>query len=201
MSLVVFDMGIRVETPIRPQPERVEESRAIAGARTIKSSNSTAASRHALLAYQEQEKKQRKPDLVALIADILHREVQTLTPYQSLASAWEVFVRTGYHHFPVVNEKHQILAMLSDGDLLRALAAHPAKDIDEFWQKKVINLAKHPVLCVHEHTDIRQSSNLLYEYNIGALPVIDEKNELCGIVTRSDILRILSHYGPMELWA
>ncbi|MEN9464715.1 MAG: hypothetical protein RL217_896 [Pseudomonadota bacterium] len=200
MALVVFDMGIRVETPMRPQPQRIQASTATAAARALRASD---ASRHRaeVQAYLEQEHPEKKPDLVAVISDILHREVQTLKPEQSLAQAWEVFERTGYHHFPVINDKKQVLAMLSDGDLLRALVKQPRQKLDTFWQQPVLYLAKHPVLCVQEQTDIRQSSNLLYEYNIGALPVLNHQLELCGIVTRSDILRLLSHYGPMELWA
>lgn len=201
MSLVVFDMGRRIETSIRPKPERVEESSALASTRAIKGSESSTQARQAVLAYQQQEQAHKQPDLVALISDILHREVQCLNPDQSLSSAWELFKQTGYHHFPVINNQRQVLAILSDGDLLRALVEQPPARLAEFWHTPVIQLAKRPVLCVHEHTDIRQSSNLLYEYNIGSLPVLNNRNELCGIVTRSDILRLLSHYGPMELWA
>ncbi len=85
--------------------------------------------------------------------------------------------------------------------MLQALARQPASTLPLFWRSNIMALAVKPVLCVLQDTDIRQSSRILYEYNIGALPVLNDNNELCGIVTRSDILRLLSHYGPMELWA
>lgn len=200
MALVVFDMGFRIETPVRAQPQRINASKAAAATRALHASDSRQ-HRAEVQAYLAQEHPEKKPDLVAVISDILHREVQTLKPEQTLAQAWEIFEHSGYHHFPVINEKKHVLAMLSDGDLLRALVKQPRQKLDDFWQQPVLYLAKHPVLCVQEQTDIRQSSNLLYDYNIGALPVLNQQHELCGIVTRSDILRLLSHYGPMELWA
>ena len=65
----------------------------------------------------------------------------------------------------------------------------------------MMDVAAHPVVCVLQSTDIRQASNILYEYDIGALPVLNDEHQLCGIITRSDVLKLLSHYGPMELWA
>ncbi len=75
------------------------------------------------------------------------------------------------------------------------------ESVKDFWQSSVMTLAARPVLCVQEKTDIHQTSKLLYEYDIGALPVLKSDNTLCGIVTRSDILRLLSHYGPLQFWA
>ena len=59
MALVVFDMGIRVETPMRPQPQRIQASTATAAARALRASD---ASRHRaeVQAYLEQEHPEKK---------------------------------------------------------------------------------------------------------------------------------------------
>lgn len=205
MSLVVFDMGQRVETPIRPQGRRVNASQAMASTAAIDEQHSTPkhtssnAQHSAIQAYVEQQ--ERHPATVAFIRDILHRNVKTLEPNATLADAWEKLQKTGHHNLPVVNEQQQVLAMFSEGNLMRALVQQNQQPRSDFWQMNIMNLATRPVLCVQEQTDIHQTSQLLYEYNIGALPVLNSNNELCGIVTRSDILRLLSHYGPLEFWA
>lgn len=205
MSLVVFDMGQRVETPVRPQGRRVNASQAAAITAPIdeqhgapKFSNTTA-QQNAIQAYTEQQ--ERHPATVAFIRDILHRDVKTLGSDATLADAWEMLQQTGHHNLPVVNAQQQVLAMFSEGNLLRALVQQDLQPQNSFWQMNIMDLATRPVLCVQEQTDIHQTSQLLYEYNIGALPVLNSNNELCGIVTRSDILRLLSHYGPLEFWA
>ncbi|MFY9179632.1 MAG: CBS domain-containing protein [Venatoribacter sp.] len=200
MALVVYDMGVRIDSPIRPEPKRVQASAAAAAIHALNNNTQSAtAQASAAKAYSAVE--ERAPDEVAQIKDILRREVITLKPEQTLSDAWLVHQQTGYHHFPVVNDERKVLAMFSDGDLLRALVKQAPHELSEFWKQQVISLANHPVLCVQENTDIRQSSNLLYEHNIGALPVLDNQHRLCGIVTRGDILKLLSHYGPMQLWA
>ena len=131
----------------------------------------------------------------------MHREVRTLAADTSLAEAWEIIQQTGFHHFPIIDSERHVLAMFSDYDLLHALAKRPASTQASFWKSNVMGIAVRPVMCVLENTDIRQASNLMYEYNIDALPVLNNYNALCGIITRSDILKLISHYGPMELWA
>lgn len=203
MSLIVYDMGQRIETPVQPRPRRVAASAASASIAPIAAHQErhgqSAAQQQAVQAYREQE--QKEPATVAFIRDILHRDVRTLVPSASLAEAWQVLAETGYHHLPVIDPEHRVLAMFSEGDLLRALVRQSHNNDPKFWQTNIMALATHPVFCVQEQTDIRQTSNLLYHYNIGALPVLNQHNALCGIVTRSDILRLLSHYGPLQFWA
>lgn len=199
MALVVFDMGRRVETPLRPQQKRVQATEATAGVHPISHTDASHSGEAALQAYQQQ--KEKHPDAVGFIREVMHREVRTLPPSATVQQAWDLVQKTGYHHLPVIDENRQVLAMFSDFDLLQALARQPASTLPLFWSSNIMTLAVKPVLCVLQDTDIRQSSRILYEYNIGALPVLNNNNELCGIVTRSDILRLLSHYGPMELWA
>lgn len=203
MSLVVFDMGQRVETPIRPQDRRVSASQASAGVQAIDEHTQRhsrgSSQNEAIQAYLQQ--KEKHPATVAFIRDILHRDVKTLSPNATLADAWQMLKETGHHNLPVINAKQHVLAMFSEGNLLRALIRNDSDNSQRFWQENIMNLATRPVLCVQEQTDIHQTSKLLYEYNIGALPVLNQQNQLCGIVTRSDILRLLSHYGPLEFWA
>lgn len=193
MSLIVFDMGRRVETPMTPERFRINP---------IHASSATSAVNHATEAYAQQEsyatlgEQQHQPQAVAYVADIMQRKVQYIYSDAPLRQAWEIMQNTGFHHIPVVSEDLIVCAMLSDRDLLnQSLSASIA------WNDSVLTLASRPVLCIGEYADIRQCARTLLEYRIGALPVVDEQNLLTGIITRTDILRVLSHYGPMELWA
>ena len=48
-------------------------------------------------------------------------------------------------------------------------------------------------------TEIRLIADVLIKERIGAMPIVDEKEKLVGIVTRSDILRTVVK-APLELW-
>lgn len=193
MSLIVFDMGHRVETPVRPERWKVKATAASEAAAAIHSGHNESIPKSS--PYQTQQK-QHEPESVAFAEDIMSSTVRTLPQDATIRDAWHIVKQEGFQHLPVINNDHQVQAILSDRDLLYALAEH-----NDIWHHPVMSIAQRPVYCILKSTDIRQTCNILYEYNIGALPVVNEQHELAGIVTRSDILKLLSHYGPMELWA
>lgn len=194
MSLIVFDMGRRVETPVRPEKFRVKATGATEGVVPVHAGhNDDTARNHVAERYGLHEK---EPESIAFAGDIMHTPVRTLKEDATINDAWHEITLSGYHHLPVTNDQLEILAIVSDRDLMHALIGDPA-----VRHNKVLPYASRPVLCVHKETDIRQVSNILFQYNIGALPVVGEHNILTGIITRTDILKLLSHYGPMELWA
>ena len=56
------------------------------------------------------------------------------------------------------------------------------------------------VLAAHPEAEIRLVAGVITGHRIGALPVINDADQLVGIVTRSDILRTLLHRPPLETW-
>lgn len=193
MSLIVFDMGRRVETPVQPEKFRVKATPSTDATGAVHAGHADISAATIAGRYGLHEK---APDSIAFAGDIMTRRVLTLDEDATVADAEKMLADSGFHHLPVTSGDGRILAILSDRDLLRALLKR-----GDIRHHKVTQYASRPVLCVHKGTDIRQTSNILYQYNIGALPVIDDNQLLSGIITRSDILKLLSHYGPMELWA
>ena len=204
MSLIVFDMGIRVETPLRPDKNRIKATAATSAIQPVRTGDSQSpAERQAQQVLEHYAHQQKTPDSIAFAADIMHTPVMTLTPDHSVQDAWNKLAESGYHHLPVVDDENKVNAIISDRDLMHALMQQNSRStgLPDIWENNIMNYVVHPVICALKTTDIRQTSNILFEYNIGALPVIDDNHRLCGIITRTDILKLLRHYGPMELWA
>ncbi len=44
------------------------------------------------------------------------------------------------------------------------------------------------VVSVHPDADIREAARLLSEKGVGGLPVVDDRNEVIGVVTEADVL-------------
>ena len=45
-----------------------------------------------------------------------------------------------------------------------------------------------PVITIHEDTSLEEAAKTMLENHIGGLPVVDDRGELCGIVTESDFV-------------
>ena len=94
--------------------------------------------------------------------------------------------------------------MISDRDILKVLAGI-SNDSDETTplslQKSTVETSmRQEVLAAQPDTTIREVARTMFEERLGAMPVVDENQDLIGIVTRSDILRTVMTRAPLELW-
>ena len=55
------------------------------------------------------------------VADIMTRKVTTVSAYQSATELVPLFSDGGFHHLPVVDEKHHVIGMVTQSDLVAAL--------------------------------------------------------------------------------
>lgn len=215
MALIVVDMGRRVITPQKKDRRGAIKIQAPKNSSAIDQFNhflpDTPAFKNAHNSavnakqesdgvtddpYRSQQLEQKEPSQVFLLSEIMSTNVATLNQTASVADAWQLFQHHGFHHLPITDEDNTVLAMLSDRDILQS----PGKQ-ENISTSSVMNFATRQVFCFSADTDIRQAAHTLYEYDLGALPIISDDHELLGIVTRTDIIKALSHYGPLELWA
>ena len=109
--------------------------------------------------------------------------VETITADTRVSEAMELMFSRSYSGYPVL-EDGKMVGIISRRDIQKAiqkgLGHAPVKG---FMQRQIISASPGDSV-----TSMRQ---LMVEHNIGRLPVVDEKGDLVGIVTRSDILRTM----------
>ena len=143
-----------------------------------------------------------------LVKDWMSREVITVEEDVSIMKASRLMKEKGFQHLPVVRQGH-LTGIVSDRDLKEA---HPSKatslDIHELYYlldklkvKKVMSKNPHTV-GGDETTD--KAAALMLKYNISALPVVDQKGVLQGIITKGDIFRVMVsvsgiYQAPLQL--
>ena len=144
---------------------------------------------------------EREPALVA--EQIMSSPVQTLPEDAGLAEAWLLIRDRRFRHVPVLDHKGQVVGILSDRDLLREAAgissAAGAVPQSPAWSS-IRSLITRQVVTATPDTDIRQIARVFFEDRIGAMPIVEEKGGLVGLITRSDILRAIINHAPLEMW-
>jgi acetoin utilization protein AcuB len=209
LTLIVVEMGRRVVTP--------QNNKRRGAIKTQATKNSTAIDQYHQFAsdtaltqtpsvssdheddpynLMKQRQAQQNPSRVSLLSEIMSDQIITLTADASVNDAWQIFQHNGLHHIPIVDEDNTVLAMLSDRDILQGPGIQKNINLENIMQ-----FASSLVFCFSPDTDIRQATRILYEYDLGALPIISENHQILGIVSRTDIMKVVSHYGPLELWA
>ena len=128
------------------------------------------------------------------IGTIMSRKVQTTTEDTSLSSLREVFSAAKFQHLPVVDSSGRLQGIISVKDYFRALS--PVMEsafeisVENYIQsRRVRHVMTSPAISVSDKTSIKEAANLLLQYNIGCLPVVDVEQRLLGIVSWKDVLR------------
>jgi acetoin utilization protein AcuB len=99
---------------------------------------------------------------------------------------------------PVLNKKGKLVGIITDNDL-RDAAPSKATTLDMYELNYLLStikvssiMTKHLVYVKPEET-VEFAAILMLENRISALPVINQRDSLVGIITQSDIFKVLIH--------
>ena len=118
------------------------------------------------------------------VGDVMTRRTVTLSPHHGLAEAVSLMADRHFRHIVVVDSGGQILGVISDRDILRALAR------SNNWQSKDVSqiMTRNPVTVKCE-TPLFVAVAKIVAKRINCLPVLDGEGKVCGILTSTDLLK------------
>jgi CBS domain-containing protein/mannitol/fructose-specific phosphotransferase system IIA component (Ntr-type) len=141
----------------------------------------------------------RLPELQALriepeltVRDLMTREVTTVAPNAPIRVVVDLLVERRTRAVVVIGESRQVLGILTEWDVMRALLPHipRAGEIPEEEDLTARDVMTRSVLCVPEEMGLPEAVNLMINKNVEQCPVVDDA-ELVGLLMRSEILRKL----------
>ena len=130
------------------------------------------------------------------ISAIMTTDVITLNLTDNLEIAESLFKKNNIRHIPVVSGD-TIIGMLSYTDLLRISFADSVdeneKDVDTvvYNMFSIEQVMTKNLTSVNTNTTIKEVAEILAKREFHALPVIDDHNELAGIITTTDLIHFL----------
>ncbi|CAA0129125.1 Uncharacterised protein [Starkeya nomas] len=139
------------------------------------------------------------------VRDVMSTRVVTISPEHSVWHAAQIMLSEHVSGLPVLDDAQALVGLLTEGDLLRRSelgtpfadggveARARAYVRSRSW--KVGALMSSPVLTIEEDALLSQVAQLLGVHRIKRLPVL-RGAELVGIVSRADLLKVISAGGP-----
>lgn len=86
---------------------------------------------------------------------------------------------------PILNEKDEVLGIVTDRDLAIRLVA-----FQKPYKTKVSEFMTTEVYSVFPEADLKDAERLMIEKKVSRLLVIDKKKHLLGVISLSDIARV-----------
>lgn len=118
------------------------------------------------------------------VADVMTGKVVTLSPHHTFDDAVNLMNDRHFRHCVVVDGRRRIFGVISDRDILRALARNPnsrSKSVEQIMTRNPIT--------VKRATPIIDAVSKMVAKRINCLPVVDDDGTVCGIVTSTDLLK------------
>ncbi len=115
--------------------------------------------------------------------ELMSSPVRTIRPETTISEAQRILLRYGHSGLSVVDEKDQLVGVVSRRDI--DLALHHG-----FGHAPVKGYMTKNIKTITPQTPLPEIESLMVTYDIGRLPVLDN-GQLVGIVTRTDVLRQL----------
>jgi acetoin utilization protein AcuB len=121
--------------------------------------------------------------------------VYTVHSDSPLSQAVKILREKKIKHLPVVDKKKSVIGVLSDRDIKEYMPSKATTlDVYELHnvllETKVTKVMKKKVFTAKPDLPIEEAAMLMYDNNIGCLPIV-ENNKLVGIISDRDLFRVL----------
>ncbi len=129
----------------------------------------------------------------------------TATPDMSVAEASALMKRERVHRLPVLDKERKLVGIITEKDILYAspspvstLSIHEmAYLLSELLVKKLMTK---DVVTITKNTTVEEAARLMVDQDLSSLPVLDEGGKLIGIVSKSDLFKILLELFGARHW-
>lgn len=129
------------------------------------------------------------------VEEVMTREVRTCTPGDSLSRAAQIMWEAECGCVPVVDAAGNPIAMITDRDV--CMAAYTRGQ--PLWAMPVSSAASRRLVSVRQGEGLAIAEQLMREYQIRRLPVVDAGGKLVGILAMNDLARRARAGGSKDI--
>ena len=131
-----------------------------------------------------------------LVKNWMTENVVTITPERSMMKASKLMKDHGISRLPVVDESGRIVGIVSDRDIKDASPSKATTlDMHELYyllsEVKIKDIMTKKVTTIRDDETVEKAAVLMLEGNFGGLPVVDGDARVVGIITDTDIFKVL----------
>ena len=121
------------------------------------------------------------------VSDVMTRRVHVADPLASFTQLVRLIAENRVSAIPIVDWSGIPIGIVSESDLLldKTTLSHPQDSVAS-------KIMTSPVITVAAGASRSQAASLMRERNVRRLVVVDEGGRIAGIVSRSDLLGLLS---------
>ena len=147
------------------------------------------------------------------IRNIMHTEVITILPDQPVTDAAQIMRECGIRRLPVIDKAGDLVGIVTDSDVREAESADSQLQnyatvyapVGEDEWLTVADVMTREVITIHPEATVGELAIKFIAHKVGGMPVVDaattphKHGHLVGIVTETDIFKLIAHAWEQEL--
>ena len=122
-----------------------------------------------------------------LVNILIERPLITLQETETISSAVEKLTKYNIGAIPIINEAKELTGILSERDIVKALAKMP---FSQLYESSITELMTSPVISCDKSILSDSLMELMTKNKIRHVPIIEKKNPI-GIVSIGDVVKRL----------
>jgi len=131
-----------------------------------------------------------------LVKDWMTTPVITVKADTSISLAHKIMKDNGVRRLVVVDDKEQVVGIITIGDVREASPSDAVTlsiwELNYLWaQLTVDKVMSRQVMSVKKDDSMSKAARVMLEKKISGLPVVDDSGKLVGMITESDIFRMV----------
>ncbi|MCC6893647.1 MAG: CBS domain-containing protein [Anaerolineae bacterium] len=131
-----------------------------------------------------------------LVHEWMSKPALTIRQDAPINYAHEVMRQQQVRRLVVVNENNRILGIVTSGDIREAKPSDATTlsiwELNYLVSQLIVEkIMTHEVITIGMNSRMTDAAKLMLDYKIGGLPVVDDAGELVGVLTESDIFRMI----------
>jgi len=130
---------------------------------------------------------------------VMHAPVITARDDDPVELVWQLLIKHNIRQVPVLDSALRLVGLVHDHDLLTVLNVDHDQ-LRDVLKRTASDVMHTPVATADLVTDIRRIARVILSYGQGGVPILDERENMVGFVSRGDILRAVTTDPPLSLW-
>ena len=118
------------------------------------------------------------------IVDVMAKNIKSVSPQMTIEELLDVMLKYKHMGYPVLNEDQNIVGIITFDDVRKIPTENRSKT-------RVGDIMVRKVIATYPDEPVVDAIRKMNEFRIGRLLVIDKEGKLAGLVSRSDVIRIV----------
>lgn len=133
------------------------------------------------------------------VSDLMTTKVFSLRLDKQVFIAQQIMDWAHIRHIPVVDQRGRVVGLVSHRDILRASVSTVSSKVAKLEQRQhlssiaVRDIMQTRVRTISPDAPVQDAARLMLKEKIGCLPVVNAEQELLGVITEHDMLRLVEH--------